>query len=127
MPMTGLEMRELRITTGLTQAQFAEEIGVSRKTVNEAEGIGDGFLERRMEVAVRAITRVAKARSRLVTLAEEHERTGDEDSARSYRYAANLLRGSYASDEDTIFNLAVTAAQLRQELDRSITRTAWRP
>jgi len=116
MPMTGLEMRELRKTTGLTQEHFADAIGLSRKSVNEAEALGDQPIGRRTESAVRAITLVAKARSRLMEIADQHRAAGDDAEAELYRYAANLLRGSFATDEDTIFNLAKSAAQLRREL-----------
>ena len=121
MPMTGQEMRELRKTTGLTQEQFADEIGLSRKSVNEAEALGDQHVGRRTESAVRAITRVTKARSRLMEMAGQHQATGDDTEAQLYMCAANFLRGSFATDEDTIFNLAISAAHLRQELDRCLT------
>ena len=57
MPMTGAEMREVRQRAGLTQAALAERLGLSRKSINEAEGLGHGFVDRRTELAVRALTR----------------------------------------------------------------------
>jgi len=63
--MTGDEMRNLRNFAGLTQAEMAKHAGISRKTITQAEARGDGFVERRTEAAVRALTLVAKARARL--------------------------------------------------------------
>lgn len=118
MPMTGDEMRDLRNFAGLTQAEMAKHAGMSRKTINEAETRGDGFVERRTEAAVRALTLVAKARARLSAQAALHRAEGDADGARLFGYAATLLTGDFASDEQTIYNLAMSAAQLREELNR---------
>ncbi len=118
MPMTGDEMRDLRNFAGLTQAEMAKHVGMSRKTINEAETRGDGFVERRTEAAVRALTLVAKARARLSAQAALHRAEGDAAGARLFGYAATLLTGDFASDEQTIYNLAMSAAQLREELNR---------
>lgn len=124
MAMTGSKMRELRNTTGMTQAQFADAVGLSRKSINEAEARGERFVERRTEAAVRAITLVAKVRSRLLKLADQHGASEDWDSAKRYRVAATHLTGTFATDEETIFNLALSAADYRQELDRLYAKTS---
>ena len=58
---------------------------MSRKTINEAETRGDGFVERRIEAAVRALTLVTKARARLSAQAALHRAEGDADGARFCR------------------------------------------
>lgn len=112
MPMTGFQMTELRKAAGLTQAELANEVGLSRKSVNEAEALKGGFVEKRTEVAVRALTLAAKARTTLLAEAEQFRLAGDDDEERRYRRAASLLTGAFASDEKTIYNLALTAARM---------------
>jgi transcriptional regulator with XRE-family HTH domain len=118
MPMTGNEMKDLRKYAGLTQAELADHAGLSRKSINEAEGLGDAFVERRTEASVRALTRVAKVRARLTAQAALHRAEGDRDGDRLYGYAAALLTGTFATDEQTIYNLAISASRLKQEVDR---------
>lgn len=36
-PRLGIRLKEVRIAAGLTQAELAERVGVSRKTVNTVE------------------------------------------------------------------------------------------
>jgi DNA-binding XRE family transcriptional regulator len=112
MPMTGYQMAELRKTAGLTQAELADQVGLSRKSVNEAEALKGGHVEKRTEIAVRALTLAAKARATLIAEAEQLRSAGDEVGERLYRRAAGLLTGNFATDERTIYNLALTAARL---------------
>jgi transcriptional regulator with XRE-family HTH domain len=118
MPMTGAEMREVRQRTGLTQAALAEQLGLSRKTVNEAEALNHGFVDKRTELAVRALTQTASARAELTEEAQRCREAGDIDEAGLLDYAATLLNGGFASDTRTIYNLARTAATLRREATR---------
>lgn len=118
MSMTGNEMRDLRKFAGLTQAEMAEHAGLSRKSINEAEGMGDEFVERRTEAAVRALTLVAKARARLLAQEAVGRAEGDRETQKIYGYAATLLTGRFVDDEQTIFNLAVTASRLSAEVER---------
>jgi transcriptional regulator with XRE-family HTH domain len=116
--MTGNQMRDLRKFAGLTQAELGEQEGLSRKTINEAEARREDYIERRTEAAVRALTQVSKVRARLSAEAALHRVEGDVDGARLFGYASTLLNGSYATDEQTIYNLALTAATLREEVNR---------
>lgn len=118
MPMTGSEMRDLRKAASLTQAELADHVGLSRKSINEAEALGDRLVEKRTEVAVRTLTLVAKARAQLIAQAQDHRSADDEETAKLFHYAANLLTGSFATDGQTIYNLALTAATWRQEVER---------
>lgn len=118
MPMTGNEMRDLRKFAGLTQAEMAEHAGLSRKSINEAEAMGDVFVERRTEAAVRALTQVAKARARLLAHEAVGRAEGDRETQKIFGYAANLLTGRFVDDEQTIYNLAVTASRLSAEVER---------
>lgn len=111
-------MKDLRKYAGLTQAEMADHAGLSRKSINEAEGLGHALIERRTEAAVRALTQVSKARARLSAQAALHRAEGDRDGERLYGYAATLLTGSFATDEQTIYNLAISASKLRQEVNR---------
>lgn len=111
MPMTGFQMTHLRKTAGLTQAELAEQVGLSRKSINEAEALDGGFVEKRTEVAVRALTLAAKARATLLAEAEQYRQAGEVEDERLYRRAANLLTGNFATDERTIYNLALSAAR----------------
>lgn len=111
-------MKDLRKFAGLTQAELAEHVGLSRKSVNKAEALGDDFVERRTEAVVRALTLVAKVRTRLSAQAALYRAEGDAAGARLFGYASNLLAGRFATDEQTIYNLAVSAAQLREEVNR---------
>lgn len=112
MPMTGFQMTELRKAAGLTQAELADQTGLSRKSINEAEALKGGFVEKRTEVAVRALTLAAKARTTLLAEAEQFRLAGDEECEQRYRRAAALLTGNFATDERTIYNLALTAARM---------------
>lgn len=112
MPMTGFQMTELRKAAGLTQAELADQVGLSRKSVNEAEALKGSFVEKRTEVAVRALTLTAKVRASLMAKAEQYRLAGDEHDERQYRRAATLLTGNFATDERTIYNLALTAARV---------------
>ena len=112
MPMTGFQMAELRKAAGLTQAELADQVGLSRKSVNEAEALKGGFVEKRTEVAVRALTLAAKARITLLADAEQCRLAGDAAGERQHRRAATLLTGNFTSDETTIYNLALTAARM---------------
>lgn len=114
MSMTGFDMKELRKTAGLTQAELADLVGLSRKSINEAEGLGSGVVEERTAIAVRALTMTDKVRASLMASAEHYRLTGDSDSAEWYHYAATILRGNFATDEQTIRNLALTAARLKK-------------
>lgn len=116
MPMTGYQMTELRKAAGMTQAELAEQVGLSRKSVNEAEALKGGFVEKRTEVAVRALTLAAKARSTLIAEAEQFRLAGDEYEERRHRRAATLLTGNFATDERTIYNLALTTAGMEARL-----------
>lgn len=111
MPMTGFDMKELRKTAGLTQAELAALVGLSRKSISEAERLGRGVVEARTAIAVRALTMTDKVRASLIASAEHYRLTGDSDSAQLYRYAATILTGNFATDEQTIRNLALTAAR----------------
>ena len=124
MSMTGAEMRDLRKAAGLTQAELADQVGLSRKSINEAEALGDRFVERRTEIAVRAITITAKVRAQLVSEAEHHRMAGDSESADLLKQAAILLTGNFATDERTLYKLALTAASLRREVEQHISRSA---
>ena len=119
MAMTGYEMRGLRAAAGYTQAELAERVGLSRKTINEAEASGDGHVERRTEVAVRAITLAGKVRAGLRASAERSRSEGDLDEAQVFEQAGILLSGNFATDETTMVNLALTAARLRIRLERA--------
>jgi DNA-binding XRE family transcriptional regulator len=52
MTMQPDEMKAIRKRLGMTQADFGEAIGMSRKAVNEMEA-GKAVIERRTELAVR--------------------------------------------------------------------------
>ncbi len=116
MPMTGFEMQALRKAAGLTQADLADQVGLSRKSINEAEALGSRFLERRTEFAVRALTLTAKARASLLARAEECRQAGDCESERLFSCAANIITGNFATDERTIYNLALSAARCQQNI-----------
>lgn len=118
MPMTGIEMRELRAAAGYTQAELADKVGLSRKTINEAEALSHHNVEKRTEVAVRAITLAGKARSKLRSAAERLKSGGDVEEATAYEQAGILLSGDFVTDETTMINLALTAARLRLRLER---------
>ena len=120
MPMTGDEMRELRAAAGYTQAELADRVGLSRKTINEAETLGHHHVERRTEVAVRAITLAAKARSGLRAAADRLKADGDVVEATVHEQAAILLSGDFVTDETTMINLALTAARLRLRLEERV-------
>ena len=49
---TGADLRELRAALGLTQAELAEQLGVSRRTIARAEGAPDKDVSRRVRQAV---------------------------------------------------------------------------
>lgn len=117
--MTGNQMRELRRSAGLTQAMLAEQVGLSRKSVVEAEALGDGKVERRTEFAVRALTLAAAAREELLADSKRTWAEGDGDSAKLLEQAAVLLTGNFATDKQTIINLAMTAAKLRRQVERA--------
>jgi DNA-binding XRE family transcriptional regulator len=51
MAMQGDELKTIRVELGLTQQQFADAIGMSRKAVNVMEG--GAPIERRTELAAR--------------------------------------------------------------------------
>ena len=116
--MTGNEMRTVRRAAGLTQSALAEHVGLSRKSINEAEALGDGFVERRTELAVRALTLTAAARSELIEDAIRARAGGNTNEADLLEYAASLCTGNFATDERTIYNLARTAATYRRETIR---------
>jgi transcriptional regulator with XRE-family HTH domain len=115
MPMTGFEMRALRKSAAFTQAELANQVGLSRKSINEAEALGSRFVEKRTEFAVRALTLTAKARASLLGCAEEFRQAGDAESEKLFRYAATILTGNFATDERVIYNLALTAARCRHK------------
>lgn len=125
--MTGFEMAELRRSAGLTQSALAEHIGVSRKTINEAEALGDGAVDRRTELALRALTLTSSVHARLIEDSKRSRVDGDVTSARMFESAANILRGKYATDEETIYNLARTAASYRSEAEALRNREYRRP
>nr|GLK21675.1 hypothetical protein GCM10017606_25020 [Microbacterium terregens] len=56
--MTADEMRAIRKGTGLSQQGIANQLGVSRKTVNEMEN--GGPIDRRTELAMQALARRIK-------------------------------------------------------------------
>ncbi|HEX8553468.1 MAG TPA: hypothetical protein VF695_02065 [Sphingomonas sp.] len=118
MPMTGTEMREVRLAARLTQAELAEHVGLSRKSINEAEALGPRAVDRRTEMAVRALTLAAAARRDLVLEARRLREAGDDEEAQLLDGAATLLTGGYATDERTLYNLARTAATYRREAER---------
>lgn len=117
MTMTGSDMRNLRKFAGLTQAELGEAVGLSRKSINEAEALGDSFVDRRTEMAVLMVTSAAKAKARLHAEAEVYRITGDTNDARRAEKAAALLEGRFAMDEDIIYNLALYAAAGVLELE----------
>uniref|UniRef100_UPI0035CB0BC6 helix-turn-helix transcriptional regulator n=1 Tax=uncultured Sphingomonas sp. TaxID=158754 RepID=UPI0035CB0BC6 len=62
MTMQASELRELRRRMGLTQEQLAQEIGMSRKTINAME-LGKSVIERRTELAVRYLEHLGASKA----------------------------------------------------------------
>jgi len=58
--MTPAEYRARRDTLGLTQADLAKELGVSRETVNRRES-GEQTIDLEAALAIRNLTRAAQA------------------------------------------------------------------
>ncbi len=116
MTMTGADMRKLRKFADLTQAELGKAVGLSRKSINEAEALGDSFVDRRTEMAVLMVTSAAKAKARLLAEVEVYRITGDTKDARRAEKAAALLDGRFATDVDIIYNLAMYAASGALEL-----------
>jgi hypothetical protein len=102
----------------MTQQMLADKLGLSRKTINEAEALGANAIDRRTDLAVRSITATSNAHTDLITDANEARASGDYEEATILEVGANLLTGSFVPDERTLYNLARTAGTLRLEVER---------
>jgi transcriptional regulator with XRE-family HTH domain len=68
--MTGEEMKSIRVSAGLSQAELAAAIGMTRESIGRMERSGEA-VERRTELAIRYIAEFGARPER--TLAQTHE------------------------------------------------------
>lgn len=113
MPMTSIELRELRKSAGLTQEELAKLIGMSRKSVNEAEN-SQKDVEKRTELATRYVFAPYLAKKRLM---EESENASHPKRQALIRAASIIGFLNELNPESVIYRIALSAAEVEQIRD----------